>query len=133
MSVMKRGLTLGAIALAIVAGAAVGRAALSPSVSGLPRAMREPDCSPGEGYSTHEIDYAYGSGYPTPREALEDALAGGHGLLELGDFSNRPARVGDEAVREFTLQRPDGSLWMLAVATQSAGGWLVSTVYECFS
>jgi hypothetical protein len=130
-----KSLTLGAITLAIVAGVAFGAGNdPSPSVSGLPRAMGRPDCAPGEGYSRHEIDYMYGAGYPTPREALEKALATGHGHLDLADFSSRAVRVGAQAGQEFTLQRPDGSPWALAVATQgSDGGWLVSTVYECFS
>ena len=129
-----KSLTLGAIALAIAAGVAVSAGANpSPSVSGLPRAMGQPDCAPGEGYSRHEIDYMYGTGYPTPRKALEKALATGHGHLDLGDFSSRAVRAGDQAAQEFKLERPDGSFWALAVATQSDGGWLVSTVYECFS
>ena len=128
-----KGLTLGAIALAILAGVAVGRADPSPSVSGLPRAMGQPDCAPGEAPSTHHIDYMDGTGYPTPREALDTALAIGHGHMDPGDFSSRDVRVGDQAIREFTLERPDGSLWALAVATPgSDGGWVVSTVYECF-
>ncbi|MBA3737319.1 MAG: hypothetical protein H0W97_01995 [Actinobacteria bacterium] len=130
---MKRGLNLGAIALAIAAGVAVGADPSSLSVSGLPRAMGHPDCAPGEEYSRHEIDYMYGTGYPTPRDALDTALAVGHGHLASGDFASRDVRVGDEAVREFTLERPDGSLWALAVATPGTdGGWVVSTVYECF-
>ena len=130
---MKRALNLGAIALALVAGMTVGAGAdPSPSVSGLPRAMRQPDCAPGEKYSRHEIDYMYGTGYPTPRDALDTALANGHGHLASGDFSSRAVRVGDQAVREFTLERPDGSFLALAVATPgSDGGWVVSTVYEC--
>jgi hypothetical protein len=129
-----KSLTFGAIAFAIVAGAAVGAGSdPSPSVSGLPRAMGQPDCAPGEGYSSHQIDYVYGAGYPTPREALDTALANGHGHLASGDFSSRDVRAGDEAVREFTLERPDGGIWVLAVATPgSDGGWLVSSVYECF-
>lgn len=129
-----KGLTLGAIALAVVAGVAVGRADPSPSVSGLPRAMEQPECAPGEEYSRHEIDYTYGTGYPTPREALDKALVIGGGHLDPADFTSRDVRVGDEAAREFTLERPDGGLWALAVATHgSEGGWIVSTVYGCFS
>ena len=105
-----KALTLGAIALAIAAGVAVGAGAdPSSSVSGLPRAMGQPDCAPGEDYSRHEIDYMSGTGYPTPRDALEKALAFGGGGLDPGAFSSRAVRVGDEAVREFTLERPDGS------------------------
>jgi hypothetical protein len=95
--------------------------------------MGQPDCAPGEGYGRHEIDYMYGTGYPTPREALHKALAVGHGHLDPGEFSSRAVRVGDQAARDFTLHRPDGRFWVLAVATQGpAGGWFVSTVYECF-
>ena len=131
---MKRGLNLGAIALAVVAGVAVAAGAdQSQSVSGLPRAMGQPDCAPGEGYGRHEIDYGSGTGYPTPRDALEKALAVGNRSLDPDDFSNRAVRDDDEAVREFTLERPDGSFWVLAVATPvTDGGWVVSTVYECF-
>jgi hypothetical protein len=128
------GLTLGAIALAIAAGVAVGGADPSPSVSGLPRAMGQPDRAPGEAPSTRNIDYVYGTGYPTPREALDTALAVGGGHLDPGDLSSRDVRVGYETAREFTLERPDGSLWALAVATPASdGGWVVSTVYGCFS
>lgn len=128
-----KSLTLGAIVLAVAAGVAAGAGAdPSPSVSGLPRPMGQPDCAPGEGYSRHEIDYMYGTGYPTPRDALDAALANGHGHLASGDFSSRAVRVGDEAVREFTLERPDGSFWVLAAAFPGTdGGWVVSTVYEC--
>ena len=131
---MKSGLTLGAIALGVMAGVAVGAGVdPSPSVSGLPRAMGQPDCAPGEGYGRHEIDYVSGTGYPTPRDALEKALAVGNRSLDPDDFSNRAVRVDDEAMREFTLERPDGSFWVLAVATPvTDGGWVVSTVYECF-
>jgi hypothetical protein len=95
--------------------------------------MRQPDFPPGEGYGSHQIDYMYGAGYPTPRDALDAALAVGHGHLASGDFSSRAVRIGDEAAREFTLERPYGGMWVLAVATPGMdGGWLVSSVYECF-
>lgn len=130
---MKRGLTIGAIALAVVAGVAVGAGAdPSPSLSGLPRAMGLPDCAPGEGYSSHEMDYVYGAGYPTPREALDAALNVAGRRFDADDFSSRDVRAGGQAVREFTLERPDGAIWVLAVAFPSDGGWLVSSVYECF-
>lgn len=130
-----KSLTLGAIALAIVAGAAVGAGSdPAPSASGLPQAMGQPDCAPGEGYGSHQIGYVYGAGYPTPRDALDAALAVGHGHLASGDFSSRDVRVGNEAVREFTLERPNADFWVLAVATPGLeGGWLVSSVYVCFA
>jgi len=130
---LRRGLNLGAIALAIVAGAAVGVGSdPAPSASGLPRAMGQPDCAPGEGYSSHEIDYVSGAGYPTPSDALDAALNVGGRRFDAGDFSSRDVRAGGQAVREFTLERPDGGIWVLAVAFPSDGGWLVSSVYECF-
>ena len=132
---MARGLTIGAIALAVVAGVAVGvgvDADPSPSVSGLPRAMGPPDCAPGEGYSSNEIDYASGAGYPTPRDALDAALNVGGRRFDAGDVSSRDVRAGGRAVREFTLERPDGAIWVLAAAFPSDAGWLVSSVYECF-
>ncbi len=125
------GLTFGAIALAVVAGVAVGGADRSPSVAGLPRAMGEPECAPGEGYGHQEIDYRYGAGSPTARGALDSALPG---HMDPADLSSRAVRVGDEVVWEFTLERPDGSLEALAVGTHRPdSGWLVSTVYTCFA
>jgi hypothetical protein len=60
------------------------------------------------------------------------APAVGHGHLASDDFSSRDVRAGGQAVREFTLERSDGSFWVLAVATPVDGGWLVSSVYGCF-
>jgi hypothetical protein len=105
---------------------------------GLPPAMAEPACEPGQGVGSGDILWAYGTSFPTPREALEAAWQGTRGLGMASDFSGRYVRVsnGPNATigREFTLEYPDGNLWVLVLATwQSDCGWLVSGHYRCFT
>jgi hypothetical protein len=63
---------------------------------------------------------------------------GTRGVGMTSDFSGRYVRVGNDPNatlgRELTLEYPDGSLWVLALATwQSDGGWLVSGHSRCFT
>jgi hypothetical protein len=107
-------------------------------LAGLPPAMREPACEPGQGVGSGDILWAEGASFPTPRDALEAAWEGTRGLGVASDFSGRYVRVGNgpnaTLGREFTLVHPDGSLWVLALATwQSDGGWLVSGHHQCFT
>jgi hypothetical protein len=108
-------------------------------VAGLPPAMREPACEAGQGVGTGHILWAEGSSFATPREALAAAL--GHTDPwgdAIQDFSGRFVRVGSgpnaTLGREFTLEYPDRSLEVLALAMwQSDGGWLVSGHSHCYT
>jgi hypothetical protein len=107
-------------------------------VAGLPPAMGDAACEPRQGVGSGEILWAEGASFPTPREALEAAWVGVHGLGIASDFSGRFVRVGSgpnaTLGREFTLEYPDGRLWVLALAMwQSDGGWLVSGHSHCFT
>jgi hypothetical protein len=100
--------------------------------------MGEPACEPGQGLGSGHILWAEGTSFPTPREALEAAWMGIRGLGIASDFSGHFVRVGSgpnaTLGREFTLEYPDGRLWVLALATwRSDGGWLVSGHYQCFT
>lgn len=107
-------------------------------VAGLPPAMGEPECATGQGVGTGDILWASGTSFATPREALEAAWVGIDGLGTPSDFSGQYVRVGSGPKaalgREFTTEHPDGSLWVLALATwQSDGGWLVSGHSQCYT
>jgi hypothetical protein len=90
-------------------------------VAGLPLAMTEPACASGQGVGSGEILWTSGTSFATPREALEAAWVGTDGLGIPSDFSGRYVQVGIGADatlgREFTTHYPDGSLWVLALAT----------------
>jgi hypothetical protein len=135
-----RGLLLAIGSGLLVAGvlAAAGDEGPPVDVAGLPPAMGEPACEAGQGVGRGDILWAEGTSFPTPREALEAALVGMRGLGMASDFSGRYVRVGNgpnaTLGREFTLEYPDGNLWVLALATwQSDGGWLVSGHSQCFT
>jgi hypothetical protein len=107
-------------------------------LAGLPPAMGEPACEAGQGVGSGDILWTEGTSFPTPREALDAAWVGTRGLGIASGFSGRYVRVGNgpnaTLGKEFALEYPDGSLWVLALATwQSDGGWLVSGHYLCFT
>jgi hypothetical protein len=108
-------------------------------VAGLPPAMGEPECTAGMGVGTGHILWAEGSSFATPREALAAALGNTDPWGDaIQDFSGRFVRVGSgpnaTLGREFTLEYPDGSLEVLALATwQSDGRWLVSGHSQCYT
>ena len=132
-------LVAGASAIAI-AGAAVGVVigldddGFHVPISSLPKGMGRPDCAEGQEAGTHHIDYAEGSGFATPTEALASALATEDNGSSAVDFWGRAVQRHGDLAYDFILRRPDGSLEEVASATLvEGGGWLVSATRQCFA
>ncbi|HEX6400909.1 MAG TPA: hypothetical protein VF108_10640 [Actinomycetota bacterium] len=98
----------------------------------LPEAIGRPDCGRGRESGHHEMDSFEGSGFATPRDALDSALVTGDKRFRAADFWTRAVRFRGQLAVEFVLLRRDGSVEAIAAALQTDGGWLVSTMYECF-
>jgi len=134
-------LVAGAIAIAIAGAAIVVSVIIGPDdhgferpISSLPKAMGRPQCAEGEEVSTHHIDYAGGSGFTTPTEALASALATESNGSSAVDFWGRPVQHHGDLAYDFILRRPDGSLEEVASATLAEdAGWLVSATHQCFA
>ena len=103
-------------------------------ISSLPKAMARAHCAEGQEVGSHNIDYAEGSGFATPTEALASALATENNGSSALDFWGRAVQRNGDLAYDFILRRPNGSLEEVASATLVAGeGWLVSTTQQCFT
>ena len=104
------------------------------AISSLPKAIGLPDCAEGQEAGTHNIDYAEGSGFATPMEALASALATENNGSSAVDFWGRAVQGQGGLAYDFILRRPNGSLKEVASATRVEGeGWLVSVTFQCFT
>jgi hypothetical protein len=122
----------------VVGGILVAGGADEPPVpvARLPLAMGEPPCGPDQSGGSEDILWIDGTRFATPRAALSAAWIG-NDLGDPADFSGRYVRVGRGPNAtlgyEFTLDHPDGTLWIRALAIwQSDGGWLVSGHDQCY-
>jgi hypothetical protein len=127
-------LVASAIAGAAIAGVLVGLDdGPRVAIASLPKAMSRPDCTAGRVAGTYHVDYAAGSGFPTPTAALASALAIEHNGSSVADFRGRAVRAEGRLAYEFIQRWPDGSLKEVASATQVEGErWLVSVTHRCF-
>jgi hypothetical protein len=135
---MGRRALLAASAIALVAIVAVVVALAGDGfevvISSLPEGMNHPDCREGQEVGTHHIDYAEGSGFATPTEALASALASENAGSSALDFWGRAVQRQGGLAYDFILRRRNGSLEEMASARHVEGeGWLVSVTYRCFT